>query len=98
MYIAAMQNVPATNPTQASSLNPCSLAAYRGAGGGGGVGGVGGEGRRWALDVGVVGRTADSVSAHRVLRASTTGVKRSLSSAAMWDAHFLAVSTRAWDS
>lgn len=40
-------------------------------------------------------QTHNLVAAHRVLRASMTGVRRSLSSAAMWDAHFLAVSTRA---
>ena len=39
--------------------------------------------------------TETLAAAYRVLRASITGVKRSLSSAAMWDAHFLAVSTRA---
>ena len=42
-----------------------------------------------------IGLTQNLVAAYRVLRASITGVKRSLSSAEMWDAHFLAVSTRA---
>lgn len=36
--------------------------------------------------------------AHLVLSASTTGVSRSLSSAAMWDAHLRDVVTRACES